>query len=60
MVRSMQPVPQGAEVSPVVGPDWDHVEWKIMGVKNHNWKPYRDRYDWVVSVDADEFQYHAD
>jgi Glycosyl transferase family 2 len=50
----------GAEVLPVEGPAWDHVEWQIIGVKNHNWKPFRDQYDWVIAVDADEFLYHTD
>ena len=50
----------GAQVMPVEGPVWDHVEWQIIGVKNHNWKPFRDQYDWVIVVDADEFLYHTD
>jgi hypothetical protein len=50
----------GARVAPTPGQGGDDNEWRIMGVKNHNWKDVRDAYDWVIAVDADEFLYHAD
>jgi hypothetical protein len=35
-----------------------YSEYDIMRMRNTIWKKYKDDYDWIIIVDADEFLYH--
>jgi Glycosyl transferase family 2 len=51
---------EGATVLPVEHHDNEEVEYRLLRIKNHAWKPYREQYDWVIVVDIDEYLYHED